>query len=102
MKSLIFLAGILAASLGLAQVNCLPMSELGEHTVIDEYHVDFNAGTHGVFEFTLTAGCEFRFSDFVGFKSFDGSQICRGDEMMSYQHGIGETGSCVIEQINKK
>ena len=92
---------LISFGLPAAAADCLTLNQVGDHHVVDDTHVIFATTFDGDYEFTVTEGCDFKFSDDIGFDTFSGFQVCTGDTMRSYERNIGQTGFCSITAIKK-
>ena len=90
-----------AATASASSSTCVPLNELGDHTVKDDTTIEISS-LHGKYLFATTGGCDFRFADGIGFKPFSSMEICAGDDMFTWDQQIGETGWCTIDSITKE
>ena len=91
-----------SASTGFAEdLRCVLSNQLYGYTVQDDTHLVYNGMGKTKYMFNLSSGCNFHFADYIGFRTFSSFQVCRGDDVMTYQREFGETGRCMIESIDK-
>jgi hypothetical protein len=104
MKSIMSVLSILVLS-GLAQAapsTCLNLNDIGDHSWKGDSTLVLDTAFDGKYDLALSGGCSTSFDDVLVFKPFSSFELCAGDEVATYERGIGETGFCVIDAITKE